>query len=217
MKDRLKILAVAILATSVFAFAQGRNEQEHGQSHSQPQANQQSHAGGERGVGNGHIPARGPAPVHNAPARPAPQANRAPAPNRGGDNHGAGQQGDRRVYKDQEGHPEAPHVHAENDRWIGHDTGRADVNYHVDHPWEHGRFTAGIGPQHVWRLRGGNFNRFDVGGFFFQVSPYDEAYANGWLWDSDDIVVYNDPDHVGFYLAYNVRLGTYVHVLYLGS
>jgi hypothetical protein len=159
--------------------------------------------GHEQGVGGGHIPQHGPTPMRTAPA---PQKQAHP------------QQGEqRRTYQDAQGHPQAPHVHAENDRWIGHDTGRNDAHYHLDHPWEHGRFTGAIGPQHIWRLHGGNRERFDVGGFFCQAAPYDYDACSDWLWDSDDIVIYLDPDHVGWYLAYNTRLGTYVHVMYLGS
>ena len=108
-------------------------------------------------------------------------------------------------------------MHVSNNVWVGHSTGRNDAHYHLARPWEHGHFGGPIGPQHIWRLGGGARDRFRVGDYYFAVSSYDYGYTDGWLWDNDDIVIYDDPDNPGWYLAYNTRLGTYAHVQYLGD
>jgi hypothetical protein len=188
MKTKTTIGALAILLLCSLAVLAAQHEQHAGGA--------PPHRGGPA-VGGGHIPAHGPAPIR-APVRP-------PA----GDNR-------HRSFSEQPGHPNAPHVDAETDRWVGHDSGPGDAHFHLDRPWAHGRFPGNFGPRHLYRLEGGTRERFRLGGFFFSVAPFEFDYCNNWLWDSDDIVIYEDPDHPGWYLAYNVRFGTYVHVLFLG-
>ena len=129
-------------------------------------------------------------------------------PSRGPDRHrGAPASGEARR--------DAPHVER-GDRWVGHDTGPDDPHLHLDLPFEHGRFAGGLGPSHVFHLEGGAAERFWFGAVAFAVAPYEYQFIGDWRWDNDSLVFYLDPDHMGWYLAYNVRLGTYVHVMYLG-
>ncbi|MFZ0700887.1 MAG: hypothetical protein WAN10_12020 [Candidatus Acidiferrales bacterium] len=193
MKKLIGIAAATFFLFSMSAFAAQQHPAAHPAAHApQARAPQKSEP-----VGHGYIPSRGPTPSR-APVRPAAKA---PA----GNGHP--------TYADQAGHPSAPHVHASTGKWVG---SGPSPHYHLDHPWEHGHFPGQIGRSYVYRLVGGGPSRFQFGAFFWSVAPYDLDYCSDWLWDSDDIVIYADPDNPGWYLAYNVRLGTYVHVMYLG-
>jgi hypothetical protein len=188
-------LLAATLIASGAASAQGRGQE---MKREKDAAREQAR---RPDVGDGHIPAHGPARSRDT-GRSAPAGRQAP-------------QQEQRVA-DRPGHPLAPHVHANGDQWWGHGRGHNDSEFRLEHPWQHGRFNGPIGARHVWRLDGGDRERFNVDGYFFQIAPYEYRYAGDWRWDRDDIVIYLDPDHDGWYLGYNVRLGTYLHVMFLG-
>lgn len=146
----------------------------------------------------------------------APRANQGripPAPPRA-----QGQQ-----YKREEEHPingsvdHTPHVN--NDHWYGHDD-PGDKRYHADRPFEHGHFVR-LGPTYrysILRIDRDHHRFWFPGGFDFQVASWDWALCADWCWDcGDDFVVYEDPDHIGWYLLYNIHTGIYVHVLYMGA
>jgi hypothetical protein len=158
-------------------------------------------------------PSHGPAPYRAPRAAPAHKTDNMRQTQiqqrKDGDEH------QQRNYADRPGHPNAPHVD-NGSRWVGHDGGRDDDRYRADRPWEHGRFTGGFGPSHRWRLAGGAPNRFQFNGWYWSVAPADFAFCGDWDWDADDVVIYPDPDHDGYYLAYNARLGTYIHVMFMG-
>ena len=109
--------------------------------------------------------------------------------------------------------------HVSNDHWYGHDAPN-DKRFHIDHPFSHSRFEH-FGPSYrysVTRIDHDHHRFWFPGGFYFQIADWDWPLAADWCWDcGDDFVVYEDPDHVGWYLLYNIHTGVYVHVTYLGA
>jgi hypothetical protein len=109
--------------------------------------------------------------------------------------------------------------HVDNNRWWGHED-RDDNRFHLDRPFEHGRFRD-FGPDHRFRFARVDRDRhrfWFAGGFGFEIFPADWEFAEDWCWTCpDDIVVYEDPDHPGWYIIYNTETGVYVHAQYIGG
>ena len=166
---------------------------------------------GNQPVGQ-HFPQHGPA---RGTAQPRPEG-RGGAPQAGAPEARGGELQGRRP-EDRGGAPNrgpAPvaRPHVEGEQWVQH-----EHVPHIDHPFPHGQFRLGFGANHVFRIEGGNRERFWFNGNYFQVAPVDWPYVADWDWNGDPIAIYLDPDDPGYYLAYNGRLGAYIHVIYLGA
>jgi hypothetical protein len=110
-----------------------------------------------------------------------------------------------------------PHVN--NNHWYGHDKPN-DKRYVIAHPFEHGHFEH-FGPSYrynVLRIDRDHHRFWFPGGFGFEVASWDWALAADWCWDcGEDFTVYEDSDHPGWYLLYNIHTGGYIHVQYIGT
>lgn len=94
-----------------------------------------------------------------------------------------------------------------------------DGRYYLARPFEYGRFGF-VGPRHrfsVIRIAVGTRRLWLGGGFSFVIAAWDWPVTSRWCWDCDEFAVYLDPYHPGWYLLYDLQLGSYVHVRFVGS
>jgi hypothetical protein len=152
------------------------------------------------------------------PAAPAPNAPRA---NQGHIPEAPGKRAPRtkpEVERKPTGHINStPHVN--NNTWYGRPRPN-DPRYHLDHPFEHGRFEH-FGPSYRYSVVriDPNLHRFWLpDGYYFDIAAWEWPLAADWCWTcGDDFVIYEDPDHPGWYLLYNLMTGAFVHVTYMGT
>ncbi len=198
----------ACFALNLYAQQQGREGKNGGQENRGAQHFPQH--GPERGSAQQRPEARG---GNQQPSRPevrggASQTGRPEA--RGGEGQSGRPEESRGAPNHAAGNAARPHVQGE--QWVQH-----EHVPHIDRPFPRGQFRLGFGASHVFHIEGGNRERFWFHGNYFEVVSIDWPYVADWNWNGDPIAIYEDPDDPGYYLAYNGRLGTYVHVIYLGT
>jgi hypothetical protein len=115
------------------------------------------------------------------------------------------------------GRPPARAPYVRDDHWYGH-AAPDDPRFHLEHPFQFGHFGL-VGPSHLYAV-----SRFDLAarhvwlpGGMFEIADWDWPVTTPWCWTCDQFVVYLDPDHPGWYLLYDVRMGEYVHAELVGS
>lgn len=219
---------------------QDQGQRSSGSSHVEPRSNG-NYGGGDRGRSGDHRAQQSHGSRPGYQARSAPRAEARSNANWGRADRG---QPSYRVDRTNRGNDRPSYDRPNYDRPNYDNRSRVDARYHVDtrnrvdnryrvdngyrgyRPSTSYRLGYGfrggfshdyIGPRHVWRLEGGGRDRFFFRGFYFRVAAYDYVNADDWYWDRDNVIIYDDPDNSGCYLAFNTRLGTYLHVTFDGN
>lgn len=162
------------------------------------------------------VPRREPRRVAPAPQARDPYGRYGRTGNRD-DGYDRSRRGDRYGYagRDRNGRYERDGYRERDDRYDRRDR---DDRYRLARPFEFGRFRF-LGPRYrypVVRIAIGSRRVWLGGGFSFEIAAWDWPYAEPWCWQCDQFAIYVDPYHPGWYLLWDLRLGRYVHVRYLG-
>jgi hypothetical protein len=108
--------------------------------------------------------------------------------------------------------------HVNHDVWYSRPAPN-DPRFKIAQPFAAGKF-AKAGPENrfgIQRIDAGTHRFWFAGGGYFTVADWDWTNFADWCWNcGDDFVVYEDPDHIGWYLLYNSMTGAYIHVTYDG-
>lgn len=119
------------------------------------------------------------------------------------------------IYEPFHGGGTVPYVR--NNNWYGH-AAPYDARFRLSQPFQYGRFAL-PGPSHIYTTSrvDAAARRIWLPGGQFEIADFDWATTAPWCWPCDQFVVYPDPDHAGWYLVYDVRMGEYVHAQFLGA
>ncbi len=93
-----------------------------------------------------------------------------------------------------------------------------DRRFQLDRPFARGRFVRDAGRRYaVARVDFGAGRVWLADGFGFEIAGWDRSLTSLWNWRADRFAIEADPDHLGWYLLTDLRLGHSVHVLFLGA
>jgi hypothetical protein len=120
--------------------------------------------------------------------------------------------------------------HHDNGRHLGWDKHHDDEDRAEHRGWDYRRDSIDHGREYPHGHYEGVRRTWVLGAFDFHtrrvvlgdhshwvIASYDIDRCRDWRWGHDDVRVYEDDVHPGWYVLFNARLGHYVHVQYFGN